>query len=94
MSYAANLRHAGRGVDSQVHLLLQLEQRDIIQLGVGVEVLMDDDCGNVDPLLGDGSLSGGVHVMISQRDLETIAGNIGPREKISQRRPLLGPSPN
>ena len=94
MSYAAYLRHAGRGVDSQVHLLLQLKQRDIIQLGVGVEVLMDDDRGNVDPLLGEGSLAGGVHVMISQRDLETKAGNKDPREKISQRRPLLGPSPN
>ena len=68
---AAYLRHAGRGVDSEVHLLLQLEQRDIIQLGVEVEVLMDDDRGDVDPLLGEGSLSGGVHVMISQRDLET-----------------------
>ena len=43
---AAYLRHAGRGVNSEVHLLLQLEQRDIIQLGVGVEVLMDDDRGN------------------------------------------------
>ena len=67
---AAYLRHAGRGVNSQVHLLLQLEQRDIIHLGVEVEVLMDDDRGDVHPLLGDGSLSGGVHVMISERNLE------------------------
>ena len=79
MSNAAYLRHAGRGVDSQVHLLLQLEQRDIIQLGVGGEVLMDDDLGDVHPLLREGSLSGGVHVMISQRDLETRAGNNGSR---------------
>ena len=69
---AAYLRHAGRGVNSQVHLLLQLKQRDIIQLGVGVEVLVYDDRGNVDPLLGEGSLSGGVHVMISDRNLVRI----------------------
>ena len=68
--YVAYLRHAGWCVDSQVHLLSKLKQCDVLKLGVGVEVLVYDDRGNVHPLLGDGSLSGGVHVMISERNLE------------------------